>query len=112
VGSLRDILVLTIAITSASCGVTMVPVPIGLRVHISGAGECRVVGYEPVPCDGLGAYIKGLYAPPSCDIQVDVDRESQYEVVTTALSSMQKAGFKKIGFLENNHKSPRPQGGI
>ena len=90
-----------LAFATASCGMTEVPVPIALSVHISRTGECTVTKVT-MPCDGLGAYIKGLNAQPSCDIHVEVDRESQYQFVVAALSSLRKAGFNTVGFAAQN----------
>ena len=89
--------VLVTAFASASCGLTEVPVPIALNIHISRTGECTVTQVT-MSCNGLGEYVKGLHAQPSCDIHIEVDRESQYEFVMSALSSLQKAGFKRVGF--------------
>lgn len=93
--------VLTTALVTVSCGLTEVPVPIALTVRISPTGVCTVAKVT-MPCDGVGAYVKALNAQPSCDIHIEVDRESRYEFVTTALSSLQKAGFKSVGFIDNN----------
>jgi biopolymer transport protein ExbD len=90
-----------LALAIASCDLTEVPVPIALSIRISSTGECTVTKVT-MPCEGVGAFVKGLNAQPGCDIHIQVDRESQYEYVTTALRSLQKAGFKKIGFADRN----------
>jgi biopolymer transport protein ExbD len=94
--------ILAEAASLASCGSAAVPAPMDLRVHISEAGKCSVPGHEEVPCGGLGGYVKALNAQSSCDILIVVDRESQYAFVEAALSSLQKAGFKRVGFVNDN----------
>jgi biopolymer transport protein ExbD len=97
--------VLVTMLATGSCGMTEVPVPIALRVHISPTGECTVIKVS-MPCEGLGAYVKELNAQPGCDIHLEVDRQSQYQFVVVALSSLQKAGFKNVGFT-NDGKEPQ-----
>jgi hypothetical protein len=77
-------------------------VPIALTVHISRRGECAVTKVT-MPCDGVGAYVKALNAQPRCDIHIEVTRESQYQIVASALGSLKKARFWNVGF-ENNNK--------
>ena len=96
---LLSFLMMTLA--TASRGMTEVPVPIALSVHISPAGECTVTKLT-MPCEGLGAYVKGLNAQPSCDIHLEVDRQSQYQFVMVALRSLQKAGFNRVGFAKQD----------
>lgn len=93
------ILAILIATLETACGLTEVPVPIALSVHISRTGECTVTKVT-MPCDGVGAYVKRLNAQPGCDIRVKVDRESQYQFVMVALNSLRKAGFERVGFAE------------
>lgn len=98
----RILAVLVMALATTSCGLTEVPVPIALRVRISRTGECAVAK-ETMPCDGVGTYVKGLNAQPSCYIHVEADHESQYQFVVAALSSLQKAGFKNVGFVHDDN---------
>ena len=90
------VLAMLMATLETACGTTEVPVPIALTVHISRTGECTVTKMT-MPCDGVGAYVRGLHAQPGCDIHLDVDRESQYQSVMVALKSLRKAGFERVG---------------
>ncbi len=81
---------------------TEMPVPIALTVHISRTGECAVTKVT-MPCGGVGAYVKTLNAQPGCDIHIEVNRESQYQFVASALGSLKKAGFWNVGFENNNN---------
>ena len=44
-----------------------------------------------------------LNAQPGCDSHIDVNRESQYRFVASALGSLKKAGFWNVGFENNNN---------
>lgn len=98
----RILLAVLVTTLVAACGMTEMPVPIALTVHISRRGECAVTKVT-MPCDGVGAYVKALNAQPGCDIHIEVNRESQYQFVASALGSLKKAGFWNVGF-ENNNK--------
>ena len=93
--------VLVMTLATVSCGMTEIPVPIGLTVQISRTGECTVTKVT-MPCEGLGAYVKRLNAQAGCDIHLEVDRQSQYQFVMVALSSLQKAGFNRVGFVKQD----------
>jgi biopolymer transport protein ExbD len=102
-GLTRSSMVFTVLVTAfaTACGMTEIPVPIALTVHISRTGDCTVTKVT-MPCDGVGAYVKGLNAQPVCDIHLEVDRESQYQFVASALGSLKKAGFERVGFAKQD----------
>jgi biopolymer transport protein ExbD len=93
--------ILAFLVVSLATACDLTEVPIALTVHISSAGECTVTKVT-MACDGVGTYVKGLNAQPSCDIHVEVDRESQYQFVASALGSLKKAGFWNVGFANSN----------
>jgi biopolymer transport protein ExbD len=67
-------------------------------VRVSASDTCRFDGVE-VACNSIGKRLRALHVALSCDIHVNVDHLSTFDVVKGALQSLKDAGYIKVGFV-------------
>jgi biopolymer transport protein ExbD len=77
-----------------------------LTIRISRDGTCHFLDAS-TPCDQLGQYLLTEHLAKNGHVHIAVDRTSQYELVAAALESLGHAGFKNVGFVNND--APAPQ---
>ncbi len=72
-----------------------------LTIRISADGVCYFLDTS-TPCDQLGHYLLSKHLAQNGHVHIAVDRASKYEMVAATLKSLDSAGFKKVGFVNND----------
>ena len=72
-----------------------------LTIRISADGVCYFLDTSS-PCDHLGRYLLSKHLAQNGHVHIAVDRTSKYEMVAATLKSLDDAGFKKVGFVNND----------
>jgi biopolymer transport protein ExbD len=72
-----------------------------LTIRISEDGVCHFLDAS-TPCDQLGQYLLTKHLAQNGHVHIAVDRTSKYELVAATLESLDRAGFNKVGFVNND----------
>jgi biopolymer transport protein ExbD len=72
-----------------------------LTIRISSDGICHFLDTTK-PCSELGQYLLSKHLARDGHIHIVVDRTSQYALVAATLKSLDRAGFKKVGFVNKD----------
>ena len=75
-----------------------------VRIRISAQGTC-LIGSLDVSCSDVGAKLRELGTPLDADIHLSGDTHVSYQLASTAMDSLRRAGFKlNIGLItEDDH---------
>ncbi len=72
-----------------------------LTIRISADGICTFLD-SSTPCVEVGRYLLSKHLAQDGHVHIAVDRASKYEMVVATLKSLDDAGFKKVGFVNND----------
>ena len=72
-----------------------------LIIRVSADGVCHFLRASTA-CNELGSYLLSRHLAQNGDIEILVDRASKYELIVSTLESLERAGFKKVGFLNKD----------
>jgi biopolymer transport protein ExbD len=72
-----------------------------LTIRISADGICTFLDGS-TPCVEVGRYLLSKHLAQDGHVHIAVDRASKYEMVAATLKSLDDAGFKKVGFVNND----------
>jgi biopolymer transport protein ExbD len=72
-----------------------------LTIRISADGVCHFLDIS-TPCNDLGSYLLSKHLAQNGHVHILVDRTSKYELIKSTLESLDRAGFKKVGFVNKD----------
>ena len=72
-----------------------------LTIRIAADGICHFLDTS-TPCNNLGRYLLSKHLAQNGHVHVLVDRASKYQLVKATLKSLDRAGFKKVGFVNKD----------
>jgi biopolymer transport protein ExbD len=70
-----------------------------ITIRLSSAQKSCVVADIGVDCGGLGEQLHVMQVPVDADIHLSVDADVRYEMTSSALESLNRAGYRKVGFM-------------
>ena len=95
---------LSSAFSSASLGFALVvgfnasaEVPSTPEVYVNQDGSCTVLS-QVIPCKDVGERLSAAHVPLSHTVVVNGSRLATYEMVGTAMHSLQNAGYVNVRF--------------
>lgn len=72
-----------------------------LTVRISADGVCHFLD-TATACSELARYLLSKHLAQNGHIHITVDRAAKIDVVEATLKSLDRAGFKKVGFVNQD----------